>query len=1204
MHRSGTSLITSYLSAMGMELGQLLLTGDDNNQPGYFEDEEFMSFQSRLLKAACANGQGGWKDWGYTEDEVFDCNILDQFKEEAEKLVSNKGSIGIDAWKDPRTSLLLDFWSNILPDAKFVLIYRDPWEVISSMKNLNEKIFLDNPSYALKIWKFYNTRILDFKKKNSDKCILVSSNGIIQEPSKLPLLVEKKFEEKTNPSDFSSLYDPALFTAKNTIKEITECKQDASAITLYADLNENADIASQSRFEKKYDQPILSVVIPFFNDRRYILDALASVERLIDQKAVEIIIVNDESTDEASLKILSELRSQYRVIDNVKNQGLAKTRNVGINAAIGKYILPLDSDNKVEPNYIIEAVNYLEKDDKTAVVYSSPRFFGDKKLYNTLPEFTPWRLLSFNFIDACAVYRKDVWTTLGEYDTNMPGHPGYEDWEFWLRCLNAGYGFKALSGYLFEYRVREGSMVTKTNAPENRKLILEYLTEKYNDLYQKHARKVQVFMSEYLSMVEIAHHNKDKELIEQTHIIEDQKDTIDDKIIELDALNKQNSTLSSLVTDLELTLQNIKDSKLYRIKMFLAKLKRIISSPSYIPSSKKGFLGKLKYFVSSNGKKLVRKFFTVIFKNLYLFLEQEKVQIVKENELIHHMGTGKTVGLYQNYVSKYFPKEGDIKQFKVEMQSFEYRPLISIAMPVYNAPLKYLKQAVQSVRVQMYDNWELCIADDCSTDPELKAYLIELNKEDQIKVHFREKNGHISHCSNSALAIAEGEYVALMDQDDLISPDALFQMVKKLNQDQSIDFIYSDEDKVDENNQFLSPHFKPDWSPDNLLCRNYICHFSLLRKSILDEIGGFREGFEGSQDHDLFLRFTEKTDKIHHIPKILYHWRIHEESTAGNSGAKSYTIKASKKAIDEAIKRRGYSGIVNIGNLPGHFTVRYMVKKPGKVSIIIPTKDKADVLSLCLETIFSKTKYPDFEVIVISNNSEEASLFDLLAKFKNQYPDQFDWQEINTPFNFAHLMNEGVKKATGDYYLFLNNDTEIIHEDWITGMVEQAQRDEIGAVGVKLLYPNNTIQHGGVVIGLGGAAGHVFVGDSKDSFGYFGYNVSTNNFSAITGACMMIAKKAFEEVDGFDERFEIEYNDIDLCLRLLETGRNNIYLSHVELYHHESISRGSPFADKVSTARHIKELGMFKDRWKKYIDHDPAYNPNLHLGYHNFRIID
>ncbi|MFM7365155.1 MAG: glycosyltransferase [Cuspidothrix sp.] len=547
---------------------------------------------------------------------------------------------------------------------------------------------------------------------------------------------------------------------------------------------------------------------------------------------------------------------------------------------------------------------------------------------------------------------------------------------------------------------------------------------------------------------------------------------------------------------------------------------------------------------------------------------------------------------YQQWLNKNYPKTTDLIFMTEDIKNLSYKPLISVIVPVYNTPRDFLKEAIDSVLNQIYPYWELCIADDASTKPYMEEILQEYALRDKrIKVAFRKENGHISRSSNSAIELANGEYIALLDHDDLLTTNALYEVVKLLNKYPEADMIYSDEDKINEEEKLQDPYFKPDWCPDSFLSRMYTCHLGVYRLDLVREIGGFREGYEGSQDYDLVLRLTEKTDKIFHIPKILYHWRIHAESTAQDISTKNYATIAAQRAIKDALERRGESGKV-IPVAGGHHIVRYEIKHHDLVSIIIPTKNLGNILNTCLKSIFEKTTYSNYEVLVVDNGSTEKETKEIIELWKIKEPQRFRCEILDIPFNFSKINNYAVKQTKGKYLLFLNNDTEVINNDWLDGMVEQAQRNSIGAVGALLLYPDNTIQHAGVVRGIGGVAGHshkYFVGDS---YGYFNQLKTVNNYSSVTGACLMCRREVFEEVGGFEESLAVAFNDIDLCLKFLEKGYRNVYLPHVKLYHYESKSRG--YEDTPEKQRRFShEVKYMQSKWQKIIDYDPCYSPNL-----------
>ncbi|EGO8129735.1 glycosyltransferase family 2 protein [Enterococcus faecalis] len=546
----------------------------------------------------------------------------------------------------------------------------------------------------------------------------------------------------------------------------------------------------------------------------------------------------------------------------------------------------------------------------------------------------------------------------------------------------------------------------------------------------------------------------------------------------------------------------------------------------------------------------------------------------------------------------------DIEAMTQEIATFHYQPKISIAMPVYNVEEKWLRLCIDSILNQVYTNWELCMADDASTDPNVKKILTEYQQLDErIQVVFREQNGHISEATNSALAIATGEFVALLDNDDELAINAFYEVVKVLNENPELDLIYSDEDKIDMYGNRSDPAFKPDWSPDLLLGTNYISHLGVYRRSILEEIGGFRKGYEGSQDYDLVLRFTEKTTKerIKHIPKVLYYWRMLPTSTAVDQGSKGYAFEAGLRAVQDALVRRGINGHATHGAANGLYDVYYDIESEKLVSIIIPTKNGYKDVQRCVSSIIEKTTYQNYEIIMADNGSTDPKMHELYAEFEQQLPGRFFVESIDIPFNFSTINNRAAKKAHGEYLLFLNNDTEVITENWLTLMVSFAQQERIGCVGAKLLYPNNTVQHAGVILGLGGVAGHGHYGYPHGDLGYFGRLAINVNYSAVTAACLLMKKADFDAVGGFEEAFTVAFNDVDLCLKVQALGRDNVWLHEAELYHFESQTRG--YDDKGKKKKRFEqEKVMMEEKWGPLIENDPFYNPNLTRDIPNFSL--
>jgi len=549
---------------------------------------------------------------------------------------------------------------------------------------------------------------------------------------------------------------------------------------------------------------------------------------------------------------------------------------------------------------------------------------------------------------------------------------------------------------------------------------------------------------------------------------------------------------------------------------------------------------------------------------------------------------------YDRWQKHNLPKGDDLRRMSDMAKRFEYQPLFSILMPIYNPSEVLLREAIESVINQVYPHWQLGIVDDASTLSYVKQIIEEYAAKDaRIKVVFRSERSQISDCLNSALASVTGEFIILLNHDDLLAQEALYEIVSLLSEHPEADLIYSDEDKLDAEGKLTDPYFKPDWCPESFLSRMYVGRLATYRSALVNHVGGFRVGYEGSHDYDLALRLTEKTNKIFHISKILYHSRIDTASGDRVTSTKN-NEKAAKKALEDALRRRGekFNSIMSVPEFPGSHLIRYHIADFKLVSIIIPTRNLGSFLERCLQSIFEKTTYPNYEVIVIDNGSDEPETLAVFSKWKRKEPKRFKCYELNIPFNFSRLNNYAVAQAKGDYILCLNNDTEVITPDWIEAMVEQAQKQKIGAVGAKLLYSDNTIQHAGVVLGLRSIADHSHRNFDANASGYQGQIATVNNYSAVTGACLMCRREVFEKIGGFDEELAVAFNDVDLCLEIMQRGYRNVYLPHVVLYHYESKSRGiEDSAEKQH--RFMKEHETMKQRWKEIIDHDPCYNTHL-----------
>lgn len=554
---------------------------------------------------------------------------------------------------------------------------------------------------------------------------------------------------------------------------------------------------------------------------------------------------------------------------------------------------------------------------------------------------------------------------------------------------------------------------------------------------------------------------------------------------------------------------------------------------------------------------------------------------------------------YGPWYEKHKRTEQELK--KQSEKRFKKNVLISVAVPVYHTGELFLRQMIESVMDQSYKNWELCIVNAGPDDEKVREILNEYAEKDKrIRVRELAENEGIGKNTNRAFEIAEGEYVALLDHDDLLAPDALFEVACAIERSHP-DIIYSDEDKVSgENLEHTQPHFKPDFNIDLLRANNYICHLLVIRKTLIDKVGGFREGFDGAQDHDFIFRCSDNADIIVHIPRILYHWRTHQASTADNPASKLYAYEAGIRAVRENIERNGEEAEVTHTKDYGFYKVVYKVRRMSLVSIIIPNKDNKDTLKKCIDSVLTKTTYDNYEIIIVENNSTQQETFDYYKELeKNSRIRVIKWEK---GFNFSAINNYAAKSANGEYLLFLNNDIEVRSADWIDGMLGNAQRKDVGIVGCRLLYPDNTIQHAGVIIGIGGIAGHAFTNLPAARSGYMHRASTQVDYSAVTAACMMISKKLFEEVGGFEEKLTVAFNDIDLCLRVREKGYLVVYDAYVEMIHYESKTRGSEDS-KEKVRRFQDEIEYMRTRWIDILKQgDPYYNPNLTLSKWNFSL--
>lgn len=555
---------------------------------------------------------------------------------------------------------------------------------------------------------------------------------------------------------------------------------------------------------------------------------------------------------------------------------------------------------------------------------------------------------------------------------------------------------------------------------------------------------------------------------------------------------------------------------------------------------------------------------------------------------------------YGPWYDAYAPTREELE--KQKKRKWKYAPKISVVVPAYETPEKFLCQMIDSLLEQTYENWELCIVDASPGNASMEYVLREYaNRDSRIQWRKLEKNLGIAENTNAAFAMASGDFVGLLDHDDLLAPNALYEIAAALEKEPDIDVLYTDEDKVrGDSLEHFQPHLKPDFNLDLLRSNNYICHFFVAKRTLVEQVGGFLAAFDGAQDHDFIFRCVEQAEHIHHIPEILYHWRTHQSSTADNPDSKRYAFEAGRRAVEANLERCGLKGQVSHTKDYGFYRVTYPVQGRPFVSIIIPNKDAKEDLEKCVNSILTKSTYENYEILIVENNSAGSEIFAYYKQLsQNPKIRLLRWKH---PFNYSAINNYAASKAKGEYFLFLNNDTEVITPGWIEELLGFCQRKDTGIVGAKLYYGNNTIQHAGTVIGIGGIAGHMFVDMDRERSGYMHKASIIQDLSAVTAACMMVKRKVFEQVHGFEEELAVAFNDVDFCLRVRELGYLVVYNPYVELYHYESKSRGTEDS-KEKVRRFQSEIEFMRCRWEVLLKKgDPYYNKNLSLSKWNYSL--
>jgi GT2 family glycosyltransferase/glycosyltransferase involved in cell wall biosynthesis len=967
------------------------------------------------------------------------------------------------------------------------------------------------------------------------------------------------------------------------------------------------------------EYPLVSIVVRTKNRPGLLKESLRSVAAQ-DYRPVEVVLVNDGGCELDIANIRDLLGDVYLLYTRFeKSKGRASAGNAGILSAKGKYVGFLDDDDELLPDHLSALVSVLEKNDHMVAYADSELVYKEidpetgtagiknRRVFSSY-DFSYDDLLVGNYIPLISIlFKSGVLKDSGGFDESFDL---YEDWDLLLRIgeNNPFCHIKKITSLYSQWS--EGDQIAQSAEAH-------VIEKAFSRIFNKHRDKMTVGVILGLKKKEEVLTSELKRLVDRYTKMEGELRRINVELHRKEGeLHQKEGELSRINVELqqkegelrqkEGELRQKGDEIRHKDALLYERVQDIIALRDSNEAMKSTLGWQLLEKVraardnilppGSARRQLYQKAVDRIKGKEHQFdgeLKKPHERDIRRGtahvatDIKRPLGEGNEYDSYALWIEENEPGEADLLKQRDEAEALPHRPLISIIVPVFETDREMLAKMIESVIAQTYGNWELCIADGNSSRPYVREMLRSYAARDRrIKIKYLQENKHIAGNSNESLSLAEGAFVGFLDHDDELAPFALFEVVRFLNENPSTDFVYSDEDKINVEGKRSMPFFKPDWSPDLLLSVNYICHFAVLRNTIIKAIGGFRNGYEGAQDYDLFLRASRISSGIGHIPKILYHWREHERSTAANVSQKGYADESGIAALTDFFESNHINAYVTPSMMKTNYVVRYSIPGSPLISIIIPFKDKVDLLQKCIDSILEKTAYKEYEILLISNRSNEEKTFRYLDSLSKN--EKIRVLTFENEFNYSKINNYAVQFARGDILLFLNNDTEVIESEWLNFMLEHAHRKEVGAVGCKLLFPDNRIQHAGVIVGITGFAGHVFAGLTDHSYNYFGSTDFVRDYLAVTGACLMVRREVFDEVGGFNESFIVCGSDVDFCLRIHSRGYRNIYTPYAVLFHREAASRGTyiPMIDfQLSLESYEKFLGI----------RDPYYNPNLTL---------
>ncbi len=1181
MHRSGTSALAGSVYRMGFNIGKNLMRPTAYNPRGYYENMEVFRLNEEILSRVNLR-------WNVVP-ESFKIKIAEEdkrkFKNQIKNLLSEEFGLSDKVViKDPRISLFPDLWTEAVSElgyiSKFCICYRDPIDVCNSLYNR------DGMSYeqASFLYLFYIGRAI--RQTSDHERILVDYKDLLS--AKSNYFTYSPFFNKLYANINRASIDEFIDGNLNHSVDSRDVR-----VVLPPFVLQTYEYLSQEDYKKLiviYDK--LKTVKPSFNNACVddLKESLRDVKKAKEELTVKFEIERSELISQLNttqligekqmIALSKQVESSKKILNEIKLESNKKVEDlIAKNKELSSHIDTLKSDHRKA----VDLLNMLNEEEKAIQQIQIEESRNKIK----------------SLVVAIEAIQKDK-EILRVHKNQLHGKLTKKDSE--LLSLKNSFSHKL--GFALTLPVRVlyelGGLVnlrTIRLMPMMAKVLLRNPRLAIRAIKPHNINKLKLAVN--LEDSKLTSKNISEYFLQLNEFeVEGSKAGKNDIVWKVDEAGYFSDVI--MVRGWAIAKNGIKTVEIRLLgqnwlQMEYGRKRPDIGLvyPGYKNSSNSEF------FINIKQKYLGQDVFIRIVSHQGVTLES-KIDLEDKEKFLNLSLNDQ----YYKFLKQQKDHDPPIDYYEREIQSFHYNPLISIVVPVYNVDPQWLDACIRSVVNQYYTSWELCMYDDASTNSQTIECLRQWeNKDPRIKIAYGETNLHISESSNQAILLASGEYIGLLDHDDELTKDALFYVVRALNDNDALKFIYSDEDKIDMYGRRIDPHFKSDFNLDMLRSNNYIAHFTVISKKIGDKVGWFSKGLEGSQDHDLYLKVIDNisVSSILHIPRVLYHWRKIPGSTAEVFDNKNYAISAGIRAIKRHLDRRGIKGKVEKGLWRGSYKVTYRSNGLPKVSIIIPFRDHVQLLKNCINSIKANTEYTNYELILVNNNSSAPDTLTYLQTLAEM--DRIMIANYTDEFNYSKINNWAVQKAEGELVLLLNNDIEVISQGWLKGMVHYFHRDDVGAVGAKLLYDDDTIQHAGVILGIGGVAGHSHKYLHNEQNGYFSRHRTIQNLSACTAACLMVRKKLFNKVRGLDEdNLKIAFNDVDLCLKIREAGYLIVYTPYVELYHFESKSRGlEDTPDKLR--RFKKEVSYFKEKWSAILTKgDPYYNSNLSLEKEDFSL--